>query len=112
LLLSTARLQRELGAADRARLNNYLENVREVERRIQTVEARNSGGEPRELPEAPRGVPDSFAEHVKLMFDLQVLAFISDITRVFTFKLSRDGSNRTFPESGFNGTFHPSSHHG
>lgn len=112
LLSSTARLQRDLGAADRARLSDYLENVREVERRIQTVEARNGSGEPRELPDAPRGVPDSFAEHVKLMFDLQVLAFTSDITRVFAFKLSRDGSNRTFPESGFKGTFHPSSHHG
>jgi hypothetical protein len=109
---SVARLQRELGTADRARMNDYLENVREIERRIQKVEAYNSSGEPRELPGAPIGVPDSFSEHVKLMFDLQALAFASDITRVFAFKLGRDASNRTYPESGFKGAFHSSSHHG
>ena len=65
----------------------------------------------RELPAAPVGVPDSFSEHVKLMFDLQVLAFASDVTRVFAFKLGRDNSNRTYPESGFTGAFHPTSHH-
>ena len=112
LLASVGRLQKELGAEDRARLESYLENVREVERRIQTVEAANSSGEPREIPAAPIGVPDSFAKHMQLMFDLQLLAFKSDITRIFAFKLSRDGSNRTFPESGYNGTFHPTSHHG
>ncbi len=109
---SVARLQRELGAADRARLNEYLDNVREIERRIQKVEAYNSSGEPRELPGAPIGVPDSFSEHVKLMFDLQALAFASDLTRVFAFKLGRDASNRVYPESGFKGAFHSSSHHG
>jgi hypothetical protein len=109
---SVGRLQRELGAADRARLNDYLDNVREIERRIQKVEAYNSSGEPRELPGAPIGVPDSFSEHVKLMFDLQALAFASDLTRVFAFKLGRDASNRVYPESGFNGAFHSSSHHG
>jgi uncharacterized protein DUF1552 len=86
--------------------------VREIERRIQKVEAFNSSGEPRELPGAPIGVPDSFSEHVKLMFDLQALAFASDITRVFAFKLGRDASNRVYPESGFNGAFHSASHHG
>jgi uncharacterized protein DUF1552 len=109
---SAKRLQRELGAADRARLTDYLDNVREIERRIQKVEAYNSSGEPRELPGAPIGVPDSFSEHVKLMFDLQALAFASDLTRVFAFKLGRDASNRTYPESGFKGAFHSSSHHG
>jgi hypothetical protein len=109
---SVSRLQRELGSADRARMNDYLENVREIERRIQKVEAYNSSGEPRELPGAPIGVPDSFSEHVKLMFDLQALAFASDLTRVFAFKLGRDASNRTYPESGFKGAFHSSSHHG
>src|SRR5580765_6584062 len=108
---SVARLQRELGTADRARMNDYLENVREIERRIQKVEAYNSSGEPRELPGAPIGVPDSFSEHVKLMFDLQALAFASDITRVFAFKLGRDASNRAFPESGYKGAFHSASHH-
>src|SRR5687768_3321721 len=68
-----ARLKASLGAADRARLSDYLEDIREIERRIQKVEAFNASGEQRELPGAPIGVPDSFAEHVKLMFDLQAL---------------------------------------
>ncbi|PYQ82230.1 MAG: hypothetical protein DMG03_18225, partial [Acidobacteria bacterium] len=93
-------------------MSQYLEEVREIERRIQRVEAKNSSGEPRELPEAPVGVPDSFSEHVKLMFDLQALAFASDVTRVFALKLGRDASNRVYPESGFKGAFHSASHHG
>ena len=93
-------------------MSDYLETVRELERRIQAVEARNGSGDPRELPAAPDGVPDSFAEHVRLMFDLQLLAFQSDITRVVAFKLGRDGSNRAYPESGSNGAFHIVSHHG
>src|SRR5262245_25285150 len=109
---SVARLQKDLGTADRARMSDYLDNIREIERRIQTVEAYNRSGEPRALPGAPIGVPDSFSEHVKLMFDLQALAFASDLTRVFAFKLGRDASNRTYPESGFKGAFHSSSHHG
>jgi hypothetical protein len=112
LTSATARLKKELGASDQARLAEYLDDVREIERRIQKVEAYNSSGEPRELPGAPVGVPDSFSEHVKLMFDLQALAFASDITRVFTFKLGRDASNRVYPESGFKGAFHSASHHG
>lgn len=107
-----AGLKRELGSGDRQRLDKYLEDVRELERRIQAVEARNASGEERELPEAPIGVPDSFAEHMKLMFDVQVLAFQSDMTRVISFKTSRDASTRQFPESGTDKTFHPASHHG
>ena len=107
-----ARLQKDLGAGDRARLGAYLEEVREVERRIQRIEAHNASGEVRELPDAPIGVPDDFAEHVKLMFDLQVLAFSSDVTRVFSFKMGRDGSARVYPESGVRAAFHPASHHG
>ena len=107
-----ARLSRNLGAADRRRLDDYLTDVREIERRIQRVEAANASGEPRELPGAPMGVPDSFSEHVKLMFDLQAVAFASDITRVFSFKLGRDGSARVYPESGAPFPFHPASHHG
>ena len=109
---SSKRLERKLGVSDRARLADYLDNVREIERRLQAVERRNDGGEPRELPMAPRGIPDSFEEHVKLMFDLQMLAFRSDITRVFSFKLGRDGSNRVYKESGSTGAFHIVSHHG
>ncbi len=107
-----ASLRRDLGAADQRRVDQYLENIRELERRIQAVEAKNSTGEERALPEAPAGVPDSFAEHMQLMFDIQVLAFESDMTRVFSFKTGRDASSRTYPESGTNKGFHPASHHG
>jgi hypothetical protein len=93
-------------------MDRYLDDVREVERRIQKVEARNMSGEGRELPGAPAGVPDSFDEHVKLMFDLQALAFQVDVTRVFSFKMGRDASSRVYPESGVTKGFHPSSHHG
>lgn len=105
-------LKKSLGNEDRARIDKYLTDIRELERRIQTVEAKNSSGEARELPEAPIGVPDSFAEHMQLMFDFQVLAFQSDMTRVFSFKTGRDASSRAFPESGTNAGFHPASHHG
>ena len=108
---AVTRMNKNLGAADRARLADYLEDVREIERRIQQVEAANSKGEPRELPGAPIGVPDDFAEHVKLMFDLQALAFASDVTRVFAFKLGRDASNRVYPDSGVKTAFHSASHH-
>ncbi len=109
---AAARLKRTLGPADRVRLDDYLENVRQIERRIQSVETRNRTGEIREFPAAPAGVPDSFAEHAQLMFDLQLLAFRADYTRIFTLKLSRDGSNRSYPESGYKGPFHNTSHHG
>jgi hypothetical protein len=108
---AVARLTRELGGADRLRLTKYLDDIREIERRIQQVEAYNRSGELRELPEAPIGVPDSFSEHVKLMFDLQALAFASDLTRVTSFKLARDASARAYPESGVKTGFHPCSHH-
>jgi hypothetical protein len=105
-------LKRELNASDARRMEQYLENVREIERRIQRIEARNLSGEPRELPGAPAGVPDSFEEHLKLMFDLQVLAFESDMTRVISLKTGRDASARVYPESGVSAGFHPASHHG
>jgi hypothetical protein len=106
------RLQKGLGASDRQRLNAYLDDVREIERRIQKIEKYNSSGEARSLPAAPLGVPDAFEEHVKLMFDLQALAFMTDVTRVSAFKLSRDVSGRVWPESGVKTPFHPCSHHG
>ena len=111
ITVEAARLKKTLGATDRARLSDYLDNIREIERRIQKVEAFNTSGEIREMPEAPIGVPDSFKEHVRLMFDLQVVAFASDVTRVFSFKMARDGSSRAYPESGHPGPFHPTSHH-
>jgi Protein of unknown function (DUF1552) len=105
-------LRKQLGAADRVRIDRYLDNVQEVERRIQAVEKHNTSGEPRALPLAPSGVPDSFAEHMKLMFDIQVLALQSDLTRTISFKTGRDSDNRVFPESGSSQPFHPASHHG
>jgi hypothetical protein len=109
---SVNQLKANLGAVDRARLNEYLDDVREIERRIQKVEEFNRSGEQRELPEAPIGVPDAYSEHVKLMFDLQAIAFTSDLTRVSAFKMSRDVSNRVYPETGVNTGFHIASHHG
>jgi hypothetical protein len=107
-----AELRRTLGPSDRRRLDQYATNLREIEQRIARIEARNSSGEARELPGAPAGVPDSFEDHVKLMFDLQVLAFQSDTTRVFSFKFGRDGSGRIYPGSGVDVGFHNASHHG
>ncbi len=107
-----ATVRKELGTGDKNRLDRYLNNVLEIERRIQVIEARNTSGEHRELPEAPAGVPDSFSEHMKLMFDLQVLAFETDMTRIISFKTGRDAQNRVFPESGSLQPFHPASHHG
>ena len=107
-----ARLKRELGAADRVALDQYTDHIREIERRIQLVEERNTSGEDREMPEAPSGIPDSFEEHMQLMFDLQLLALQTDLTRVITFKTGFDQSNRTFPDSGTTKSIHGASHHG
>jgi len=105
------RLQGQLGPSDRSRLNQYLGDIREIEERIEAIERHNSSGEKRELSAAPIGVPDSWEQHVKLMFDLQVLAFAAEITRVSTFKMSQDVSDRVFPESGVKRPFHSLSHH-
>ncbi len=112
LTREAARVKSQLPPRDRARLDEHLENIREIERRIQRIEAHNSGGETRALPTAPVGVPDSFEEHVKLMFDLQAVAFAADITRVSSFKLTRDSGGRAYPESGVSAGFHGASHHG
>jgi hypothetical protein len=106
-------LNKKLPASDRARLGEYLQAVDEVDRRIKAVESRNASGESRELPDAPAGVPDSFSEHMKLMFDIQVLAFQNDMTRTIAFKTGRDADSRRFPESEApTAAFHPSSHYG
>ena len=107
-----AGLKRELWPNDGQRMEQYLQSIREIERRIHKIEQHNTSGELRELPEAPAGVPDSFEEHVKLMFDLQVLAFAADMTRVFSFKMGLDSSSRVYPKSGVDKGFHPASHHG
>ena len=105
------RLQRDLGPADRAKLEEYLTAVREVERRIQTAE---SDAAKNQLPDLdrPMGVPASYADHARLMFDLQILALQGDVTRVITFQLARETSNRTYPEIGVPDPHHPLSHHG
>jgi Protein of unknown function (DUF1552) len=105
------RLNRELGPADRARVGQYLETVREVERRIQKAEA---DAEDNALPDLDRpvGVPTSYADHARLMFDLQRLALQGDVTRVITFQLARETSGRTYPEIGVSDPHHPLTHHG
>ena len=105
-------LQKGLPSSDRTRLNEFLEDVREIERRIQRTEQHNRSGIARALPAAPVGVPDSFEEHVKLMFDLQALAFMTDTTRCSAFKMSRDVCQRVYTESGVKSPFHSCSHHG
>lgn len=109
---SVARLVKDLGPRDRDRLNEYLEDVREIERRIQKIEQYNSANADRQLPDAPIGVPDSYEEHVSLMLDLQVLAFMTETTRVSSFKLARDVSSAVYTESGVTTPFHACSHHG
>ena len=101
-----------LPASDRTRLSEYMEDVREIERRIQKTEEHNRSGVARNLPPAPVGVPDSFEEHVKLMFDLQALAFQTNTTAVSAFKMSRDVCQRVYNESGVKVPFHSCSHHG
>jgi hypothetical protein len=112
ILHDVARLRKDLDAPDRSRLGTFLDNVREIERRIQTIEKYNTDHPDRELPAAPIGVPDSWDDLVKLMMDLTVLAFTAESTRVSTLKLCRDVSNRVFPESGSTTPFHSASHHG
>ena len=105
------RLQKTLGPADRARVGGYLESVREVERRIQKAEAETADGALPDL-DRPVGVPAAYADHARLMFDLQRLALQGDVTRVITFQLARETSNRTYPEIGVDEPHHPLTHHG
>jgi len=104
-----ATLQRDLPASDRTKLGEYLDDVREIERRIQKAE--NQIPVDLKLPEAPVGVPESFDEHFKIMFDLQVLAFRAEITRVASMMYARDTSGAVYPQSGIRDGFHVASHH-
>ena len=105
-----SRLQRQLGAGDRTKVSEYLDTIREVERRIQKAES-DSGDQLPDL-DRPVGVPASYADHAKLMFDLQTLAMQGDVTRVITFQLARETSTRTYPEIGVADPHHPLTHHG
>ncbi len=106
---ATARMMRTVGPEDRSRLNEYLDGMRDVERRIQMAEQQSA----KEIPsvERPVGIPPAFADHVKLMFDLQLLAFQTDMTRVITFMMGPEQSNRTFQEIGIADVHHSLSHH-
>ena len=103
------RLQGDLGRRDRAKLDEYLTAVREIERRIQNAEAQGS-----ELPlvESPAGIPVSYDDHARLMFDMQALALQTDTTRVITFQIGREQSGATYPQIGVSDSHHPISHHG
>lgn len=105
------RLQKQVGPSDRNKIKQYLDTVREVERRIQKAE---EDAKDNQLPDLdrPLGVPASYADHARLMFDLQLLAFQGDVTRVITFQLARETSNRTYPEIGVPEAHHPLTHHG
>src|SRR5262245_23781911 len=104
------RLRRDLGAGDRTKLNQYLDSVREVERRIQRAERQSDGSVLPDL-DRPATVPAVWEDHVKLMFDLQVLALQADLTRVITFQLARETSTRSYPHIGVPEPHHPISHH-
>ncbi len=106
-----ARLRNKLGAADRTKVSQYLDTVREVERRIQKAETEAANST---LPalDRPAGVPADYGDHARLMFDLQVLALQGDVTRVITFQLAREVSQRTYPEIGVPDAHHATSHHG
>ena len=104
------RLRTRIGPSDRLMMEAYLESVREVERRIQKVEQQNAMS-PVEVGSKPSGIPDTFDEHVKLMFDLQVLAFQADVTRVIAYQLSREQTSRPYPEIGVPEAHHDMSHH-
>ena len=104
------KLQGGLGAADRNRVAEYLDTVREIERRIVLAEKQNSASGVN-VPTTPAGIPDDHETHTKLMFDLMAMAFQADITRVSTFMMAREVSYRTFPMLGISEAFHPASHH-
>ena len=109
MLEEAAALQRKLPAADRARMDQYLADVREIERRIQR--AAKQASDDLALPDAPSGVPKDLEEHIKMMLDLQVLAWQADITRVTTFLIAKELSNAVYPKSGVRDAFHILSHH-
>ena len=106
-----AQLRHELGTNDRTKVDQYLDSVREVKRRIQIAEAGVGQSAPPDM-ERPVGVPAEYAGHVHLMFDLQVLALQADITRVISFQLAREGSTRSYHEIGVSEPHHPLTHHG
>jgi len=104
-----ASLKTGLPASDRSRLSEYLDDIREIERRIQKTQKQATLN--LTIPQAPVGIPEAFDDHFKIMFDLQVLAFRADITRVATMMYARDTSGAVYPQSGVRDGFHVTSHH-
>ena len=104
-----AKLSRTLGGQDRAKLGEYLDAIRDVERRIAKAESSNSDFQ---VPDRPVGVPETFREYAELMFDLQVLAFQADVTRVTSFMMARENIDRSYNEIGLPEAHHSMSHHG
>jgi hypothetical protein len=102
-------LQSGLGKRDQTRVNDYLDNIREIERRLQIAE--KQGGFNLPVPDAPVGVPDNYEEHVRLMFDLMALSYQGDVTRVFSFMMARELSQRAYPQVGVPEPHHATSHH-
>lgn len=105
-----ARLQGSLGVRDRAIVGDYLDSVREIERRVQMAEKQDTSN--LEIPDAPVGTPNDITEHFTLMFDLMALAFQADMTRIITFSMDHEASMRTYTNLGIAEAFHPLSHHG
>jgi hypothetical protein len=109
--VQTTGLQHSLGHHDREMLDDYLEGVREIERRLQRAESQVAANADIEIPQAPAGIPFEYTEHVGMMFDLLALAYRADITRVFTFMMAREVSNRTYTQVGVSEGHHAVSHH-
>jgi hypothetical protein len=105
------RISTSLGAADRRKMSDYLDSVREIERRIQQAESKNRTSVSLPAFDRPDGIPPTFEEHIQLMFDLMTVAFRADLTRVITFMYSREGGNRTYPQIGVPDAHHGLSHH-
>jgi len=110
VMSQVASLKKELPAGDRGRLTSYLDDVREIERRIQKAQSQMEAAK-LDVPDTPTGVPDSFEQHIKMLFDLQVLAFRAEITRISTLMLAHELSNAVFPATNIRDGFHNLSHH-
>ncbi|HET9131107.1 MAG TPA: DUF1552 domain-containing protein, partial [Terriglobia bacterium] len=103
-------LQRDMGGKDRSTVNDYLDSIREIEKRIQKAPGGTSSSDPSQAP-APAGIPESYEEHVKMMYDLLIVAYRANITRVSTYMVARETSNRTYPQLGVPDGHHEISHH-
>jgi hypothetical protein len=111
IMEETLGLKKDLPATDKARVDGYLDDIREIERRIKTVLDKSAQGGQQNVPDAPVGTPEAFEDHIKLMFDLLVLAYQSEMTRVATLMYAKDLSPASYPASGNRGGFHGASHH-